>query len=355
MSARLLRVLAIVSFSLLPAALACDAAGTEAPAAADAATSDEDAQPVARIGDAEITVAELDDWIKDRMLERETEGNPERLHELRLDEVEDLISRRLLTLEAERRGIDADALLEEEAAKRVSVSEEEIAAFYAENQAQMGGQDLATMSDRIRTYLERSAGWEAARTFLAELRADADVEVLIQAPRHEVATTGASRGPEDAPVTIVEFSDYQCPYCQRAEPIIAEVLARYGDRVRFVYKHFPLDSIHPRARPASEAAGCAGDQDQFWAYHDKLFHPTQGLDDAAFEAYAAELKLDMDAFKTCLAERRHASQVSQDFADGQAAGVNSTPTFFINGIKLKGAQPVSEFQRVIDRELAKAS
>jgi len=159
-------------------------------------------------------------------------------------------------------------------------------------------------------------------------------------------------GPEDAPVTIVEFSDYQCPYCKRAEPVIKQVLERYPEQVRFVYRHFPLDRIHPQARPAAEAAACADEQGLFWEFHEQLFAPDAKFDDTALEAYAVEAGVDMDGFRSCLGERRTQALVEGDLQAGRSAGVSGTPAFFVNGIRLTGARPFDEFVELIEQELA---
>jgi len=335
--------------ALALAAVAC-AAESALPETADAG---DDSPVAARIGDATITLDELDDFIKDALLEQQTAGDASALHDLRASHLDNLIGKRLLDAEAARRGVTPDEVLDQEAAKRVSVTDEDVRAFYDENRARIGA-EFDDISDQIRGFLERQAGNDAARAFVGELRKQAGVEVLLKTPRVEVATTGSAQGPADARVTVVEFSDYQCPYCQRAEPTIRQVLKQYDGRVRFVYKHFPLESIHPQARGAAEAAGCAEEQGKFWELHELMFAAPAGLEPSALQGYAKQLGLDVDDFTACLGERRHTARIDQDLADGQAAGVNSTPTFFVNGIKLKGAQPFSEFQRVIDAELAKA-
>jgi protein-disulfide isomerase len=172
--------------------------------------------------------------------------------------------------------------------------------------------------------------------------------------RYEVATDNdPAVGPQDAPVTIVEFSDYQCPYCQRwYSEVYAKLLSTYKDKVRFVYRDFPLKSIHPNAQSAAEAADCAGEQDAYWQYHDALFNAKYGLGTQAYLQYATDLELDVNAFTTCVQERRYKSEVDADFSYATELGINSTPIFFVNGIAVVGAQPFEVFQQVIDKELA---
>lgn len=161
-----------------------------------------------------------------------------------------------------------------------------------------------------------------------------------------------ARGPEDAPVVIVEFSDYQCPFCRRfRQQTFDRLFQAYGDKIRFVYRDFPLTQIHPEALNAAIAANCAGEQGQYWAYHDKLFEQAQGLSHDAYLAYAAELGLDMDAFQACLQDPAQKEEVLADRDAGAQLGVTGTPTFFINGIPVVGAQPFEVFQQIIEGEL----
>jgi protein-disulfide isomerase len=165
-----------------------------------------------------------------------------------------------------------------------------------------------------------------------------------------VPADGPSRGPEDAPITIVEFSDFQCPFCRRVLPTLEQVMEKYPGQVRVVYRNLPLRS-HKRARPAAEAALCANDQGQFWPYHDMLFENTRQLSDEDLLRYAGEVGLDSDQFQACYDEQRFAQQVSDDMAAARAAGANGTPAFFVNGVLLSGAKPPADFFRVIDAEL----
>lgn len=172
--------------------------------------------------------------------------------------------------------------------------------------------------------------------------------------RYDVAEAGnPSLGPADAPVTIIEFSDYQCPYCKRwYDTVRARLLADYADKIRFVYRDLPLSSIHPEAQGAAEAANCAGAQDAYWQYHDALFGDKYGFGAQAYTQYATDLGLDVDAFNTCVAERRYKTEVDDDASVGINLGLTGTPTFFVNGLKLVGAQPYEVFQQIIDKELA---
>jgi protein-disulfide isomerase len=166
-------------------------------------------------------------------------------------------------------------------------------------------------------------------------------------------------GQEDAPVTIVEFSDYQCPYCQRFwAQTLPQIKSEYIDtgKVKFIYRDFPL-GFHPNAQKAAEAAECAGDQEKYWDMHNKIFgqlNEWSGSGDAAtiFKGYASDLELDSDAFADCLDSGKYTEEVQKDLAAGSAAGVSSTPAFFVNGVFVTGAQPFAYFKEIIDAEIA---
>jgi protein-disulfide isomerase len=162
-----------------------------------------------------------------------------------------------------------------------------------------------------------------------------------------------SIGPADAPITVIEFSDYQCVFCQRwYNDVYSRLLDDYKGKIRFVYKDYPLESIHPDAQGAAEAANCAGEQNIYWQYHNALFDGKYGLGLQAYQQYASDLGLDMTAFNTCVSERRYKSEVEDDVNLAINVGVHSTPAFFVNGLLIVGAQPYEVFKQVIDQELA---
>jgi protein-disulfide isomerase len=171
--------------------------------------------------------------------------------------------------------------------------------------------------------------------------------------RYDIPTENAyAIGPVDAPITIVEFSDYQCPFCRRWHDEVYEpLLAAYPGQIRMVYRHLPLTSIHPDAMSAAEAAMCAGEQDAYWPFHEKLFS-SESLGSATYLQYALDLNLNMGTFESCLNGRKYQEAVQADSDFAINLGVRSTPTFFINGIALVGAQPLDVFKQVIDKELA---
>jgi len=172
--------------------------------------------------------------------------------------------------------------------------------------------------------------------------------------RYEVPDEGfPSLGPADAPITIVEFSDFQCPYCGRFyQQTYQPLLDAYPGKIRFVYRHLPLTSIHPNAMPAAEAAMCANEQGMFWEFHNALFADQTSLGQDFYLQIAQNLGLDMTAFQDCLTTEKYSAEIQKDSDFALNLGVNSTPTFFINGLAVVGAQPLDVFKQVIDKELA---
>ena len=181
-------------------------------------------------------------------------------------------------------------------------------------------------------------------------------EVKISLPFPEGARVSVSAdddpfiGPEDAPITIIQFAEYQCPYCGKAGESIDRVLEEYKGKVKMVYRDFPL-SFHDRAIPAAVAANCAGEQGKYWEMHKLLMSNQSALSDSTLKAHAITLALDLEKWNTCRQDPEQAKEVQKDFQDGQKVGVNGTPAFFINGIMLSGAVPFPDFKEIIDREL----
>ena len=160
-------------------------------------------------------------------------------------------------------------------------------------------------------------------------------------------------GSDDAPITLIEFSDYECPFCKKWNvEVYPRLKEQYGDKIRFVFRDFPLYNIHPNAIPAAESANCAGEQDKYWEYHDLLFAGGKPLGRDTYLAYAQQLGIEQSAFEKCIADRRHQQEVEGDLQYASNLGVQSTPTFFINGLAIVGAQPFEVFEQIINMELA---
>jgi protein-disulfide isomerase len=309
---------------------------------------------VATVGSTPITLGEVDD----RAFQRSTSefGGArlgQALYLARRAALEEIIGTRLINDEARARGVDAATLIEKEISSHAPApTENDITFWYQTNPARVQGATLPQVHDAIKSFLIEQRMAEAHDSFIGTLKEKVRVTISLEPPRQKVAVAGhASKGPQDAPIELIEFSDFQCPFCQRANPIVEQVLKTYGNRIHFVYRHYPLPN-HPNARPAAEAAACAGEQGRFWEYHDQLFANATRLTDADLKQHAVTAGLDAPRFNACVDGHKFKSQVDKDLAEGGEAGVSGTPAFFINGRALEGAQPFEAFKRVIDEELA---
>jgi protein-disulfide isomerase len=315
------------------------------------------AEPAARVGNRTITTKELDDrWRSDDPASQS--DITQKLYDGRRAALDAIIADSLLAEAAKAKGMTAEAYELEEVGKRVKpVSDSEVGAFYQANINQMQGRSLEVMAPAINRYLTEQQRATARQALITELRkAGPEVRVLIDAPRRDVAIEASdpSLGRASAPVTLIEFSDFQCPFCQRVAPTLKRVRETYGDKVRIIWKDFPLTQIHPQAFKAGEAAHCAGDQGKYWEYHDRLFANQQQLQPDDLKKHAAEIGLNAAAFGTCLDSSKYGERVRNGVAEGTRLGVNSTPTIYVNGRVLSGAQPYETFVSVIDEELSRA-
>jgi protein-disulfide isomerase len=308
-------------------------------------------EPLAEINGETITAKDLEDALGSRLAKLE-----EQIYDLKRRELDSLIARRLLAQEAARRKISVPALLDTEVTGKVGlVGEKEIEEFYQQNKTRMRG-DETEVRQKIRAFLQQQKLNARREAFVESLRSQGQVIVRLSPPaavRVEISTDGAPvRGAADAAVTVVEFSDFECPFCKQTHPTLKQLLERYPGKVRLAYRDFPLDSIHPQARRAAEAARCAQDQGKFWEYHDVLFTQSPQLAPEDLRRYAGQVGLDVAKFESCLGAGVHKAAVQRDLDEGNRLGITGTPAFFINGRSLTGAQPLEAFARMIEQELA---
>jgi len=261
--------------------------------------------------------------------------------------VDRLVEQRLIAAEAAKRGTTEEELLATITTKPVTDADVDL--FYQQNQARIRG-TKEQMEPQIREYLEQLGQDRAQKAFVAELRGKHSVDIRLEPLRVDVAATGPALGPADAPVTIVEFADFQCPYCSKIEPTLTQVRQMYGDEVRLVYRHYPLP-MHNNAERAAQASMCADEQGKFWEMHDGMFANQRALGADQLKATAAGLGLDAEQFNTCLDSGRFAAQVAADAAEGNAAGVSGTPALFVNGRFISGAVPLEQITSIVDDEL----
>jgi protein-disulfide isomerase len=279
------------------------------------------------------------------------------LFEQRRNLLDELISRRLLEDEAKAKGKTLEQWFQTDYANSVpEPTDDEAKAFYEEHKAQIPpGQSFDDLKPRIKQAVKQTKLRDNMGKMLEDLKAKHKVAVALEPPelpRVEVEAKGPTRGPATAPVTIVEFSDFQCPFCGREFPVIEKLMKEYDGKVKLVFRHFPLD-FHPFAEKAAEAGACADDQGKFWALHDKMFSNQQKLAVDDLKGYAKEAGLDMAKFDKCLDSGEKKAQVDADQKAGAEAGVQGTPAFFINGIFVNGAQPYEQMKATVDRELKK--
>jgi protein-disulfide isomerase len=311
------------------------------------ARAGQDSPVVAKVGNHEITEQEVDKLVKPRMASVENE-----IYELKRQAILSIADDYVIQQAAKRENLsEAEYLKKKIGDKLTPVSEQQAHAYYDAHQADIG-QPFDKVKTALMRYLERKQLQERRDELLDTLREQAGFTMLLKPPRVEVATAGfPTLGPNDAPVTVVEFTDFQCPFCRRAEPTIKELRDKYGDKMRLVHRDFPLP-FHRQAFKAAVAAHCAGDQGHFWQYHDALFADQSKLGNDEFKAIAKKLDLNMPQFQNCLDKDEHADQIKKDIAAGEALGVDGTPAFFINGVSLVGAQPPEKFESLINTELA---
>jgi protein-disulfide isomerase len=249
-----------------------------------------------------------------------------------------------------------DQLLAQELPKRTpEITDERIKALYDQSQERTQGISMQDLRPAIVAYLQRQAPAEARQRYIQELRkAASNIKVRLDPPRLAIGVqpNDPASGPATARVEIVEFSDFQCPFCERVMPVLKQLTAKYPTQVKLVWKDFPLPS-HPDAKPAAEAAQCAREQGKFWEYHDKLFANQSQLTAENFKQWAGQLGMDAAKFNACVDNATHRQLVQADMQEGQRDGVSSTPTVFINGRALIGALPIEAYEEVIQEELAR--
>jgi protein-disulfide isomerase len=336
----------MLSFSLLPL-LGCQGSKADtklAPPAPEAGT------PVvaAEVDGEQVTTAEVDQKIAGSLT-----ALRRREFDLRRQALDTILGEKLLAKEAKRRGVTVAELLKTEVeTKAQSPGTAEIDAIYTQYAAQFRGKTREEAAAEITKVLRQRSADGIRQGFQRELRQKSGLKVFLVPPlvALKLSDKAPQIGPANAPVTVVEFLDYQCPYCVRADPTILQLVKEYGDKMRFVHRDFPIDG-HPRAFAAARAARCAGEQGRFWEYHRSLFAKPAGMDDADLRSRAAELALNVEAFSSCYVSGRHDEDIRASEESGLAAGVESTPTFFVNGQMLVGAKPIEEFREAIDAAL----
>jgi len=342
----------------LAAAAALGAACAEEPTASaqvPAPVANPD-QVVAEVAGKPITLKDVDaKWEELDAADRARVNQA--LYQSRRNTIEVLVGDQLIANAAKAAGQSVDVFVTKSMKRLPAVSEADIAQFYEQNlKDRAPGRTLDQLRGDIKSYLESRRRQQARAMLVDELKAKsgANVKVMLDPPRYVVPTTGADpvRGNASAPVTIIEFSDYQCPFCARVNPTLAKIRETYGDRVKIVFKDYPLPN-HPQAPKAAEAARCAGDQQKYWEMHDAMFANQRALEVPSLKQTARAIGLNGAAFDQCLDSGKWQATIRAGSALGDEMGVNSTPTLYVNGRVVLGAVPFDNFKTIIDEELAR--
>lgn len=276
----------------------------------------------------------------------------ERVYNLRKKALDSFITQVLLKEEASKRGVTDEELSKQLMPAKVDVKQSDVDKTYADILSTLENMNEDEAKQRIRLDLESRLKFEMYKAAVSDVIGRAKIETLLSEPvppSSRINAEGPSRGPRDAPVTIVEFSDFQCPYCKQAAISLKSVIQSYGSKVKLVFKQMPLP-IHPEAFKAAQASVCASEQGKFWEYHDILFSSGE-LSDQALKKHASELGLRANEFNTCLNSETSAGIVRRDMQQAMQADVQGTPTFFVNGRIMRGTKSVEDFKNVIERAL----
>ena len=306
---------------------------------------------VAKFGDRVIRQAEVDAKVADELLKLQ-----EQEFELRSEAAERIAIEALVQAKAKAAGQSEEEWLARNVEAGLTEPDEaEMRALFEKAKGRLPPEvTYEDVKPEIRKAVQREERGKKAREVFGKLKKEAGFQLLLEGPvkpRKNVDPTGPSRGNKSAKIVIVEFADFECHFCAKAHETVQSVLKAYGDKVRLVFRHYPL-SFHPKAPKAAEATACADEQGKFWELHDALFE-SQELDVDSIKLQAKQAGVDEAKFSSCLESGRTAALVRKDMAAGQQAGVSGTPAFFINGFMLSGAQPEEAFHKLIDAELAR--
>jgi predicted DsbA family dithiol-disulfide isomerase len=302
---------------------------------------------VARVGSSTLTVADLHRQEAGKLLQAEYQYY---LNERKA--LEELIDNQLLADEAHRRNISLDQLLNTEVYKDVKdPTEDQLEVYYEGLDTQ---EPYAAVRKDVLDHIRELRRTKARAAFIENLRQQASINVLLMPPSVDLNLKNVyEKGDPNAPVVLVEFADYECPYCQRVNPQIQELKKEFGDRLTLAFKDFPLP-MHRSAEKAAEAARCAGEQGKYWEYHDVLFY-SKLLEVSDLKEHARVLKLDGDKFDTCLDSGREAEAVQKDLEEGKGLGLTGTPSFFVNGHFFSGVVDIGTLRDMVNQQLNEAA
>jgi len=302
---------------------------------------------LASVNGAEITLKQVDDSIAIRILPLQ-----QQLYAIRKAALENLLASKILENEAKARGISIDELRRQLTQGEINVTRAQVEAAYTRNASFFASMSQDEARERLRLDLENQARMKHYRTGLEALRKKWSVNVNFAAPQFALELddgVSPAKGSTKPAVTIVEFSDFECPFCSEVQTTLKQVMQSYGKDVRLVFKHMPLEG-HRNSLPAARAAYCAAEQDRFWQFHDALF-ASRNLSPAVFDEIAVNLGLGLPKFQACLNSEHSRIAVIKDIETARLFRIESTPSFIVNGKLIKGAISFADFQTIIEREL----
>ncbi|MGZ3787558.1 MAG: DsbA family protein [Bacteriovorax sp.] len=306
----------------------------------------------ASVGGEQILDKDLNAGIESDLYDAEM-----KVYDIKFGKLQSMLLEKFMNQDPNKKGLSNDDFLNKFIAKDVKVADADIEKFIKDRQIPKD-QVNPEIRERIKQYLEVEAKKLAVDKWIAEKTKKTPVEVYIQKPQRPVFDVNIKdapfKGSADAKVTLVEYSDFQCPFCSKASVTVAELEKKYGSKLKVAFKNYPLP-FHSQARLAAEAAQCANEQGSklFWKMHDAMFADQTKLDKDGLYASAKKIGVKEADFKACLEATKYKAVIDSDMAEGQKLGIKSTPTFFINGKLVSGAQPIEVFSEVIDEELAK--
>ena len=306
---------------------------------------------VALLGDHQISAAQVEARVKARLFKARQDE-----YDVQVDGVKELAFEQLQDQEAAKLGLTREAYYKREVTDKVQEpDDDEVQQIFTTYRARLPKDDDAAKTEVRRVLRGRNAS-QRAEAFKTQLLGSAKLRIMLEPPRLAVPieANDPAFGPATAAVSLVEFSDFQCPYCVRAQATIKQLRTEYGERVRFAFKQLPL-GMHPQARLAAGAALCAADQAKYWEAREWLFGHQGGVTADAVKGWAKDAGLDAAAYAKCIDENAHAKDIDADMASAEEAATSSTPTFFVNGRLLQGAMPIAQFRDVIDDELARTT
>jgi predicted DsbA family dithiol-disulfide isomerase len=303
---------------------------------------------LASVNGNEITLKQVDDSVATRIYPLQ-----QQLYAIRKAALENLVTARILESEAAARGVSIDELRKQLTKGEITVTRAQVEEAYTQNASFFASMSPDEARERLRLDLENQARMKYYRTSLEALRKKWTVTLSFAAPAFVLALDdelSPAKGSTKPAVTIVEFSDFECPFCSEVQTTLKQLLQTYGKDLRLVFKHLPLEG-HRNSLPAARAAYCAGEQERFWQYHDALF-ASGNLSPAVFDEIASNLGLGLQKFQACRNSEHSRAAVSKDIETARLFRIEGTPSFIVNGKLIKGTLSFADFQKIIERELS---